>query len=88
LSQGKKVSIIGAGNVGATICYWLAMRKSCREIVMIDLVEGVAIGKAVDISQATSPEGSHTLISASSDYKHIAHSDIVVITAGSQENQV
>jgi len=83
LSQGKKVSIIGAGNVGATICYWLAMRKSCREIVMIDLVEGVAIGKALDISQATSPEGSHTLISASSDYQHISNSDIVVITAGS-----
>ncbi len=81
--QGKKVAIIGAGNVGATICYWLAMRKSCREIVMIDLVEGVAIGKALDISQATSPEGSHTLISASSDYKNILNSDIVVITAGS-----
>lgn len=83
LLLGKKVAIIGAGNVGATICYWLAMRKSCREIVMIDLVEGVAKGKALDISQATSPEGSHTLISASSDYTHINNSDIVVITAGS-----
>lgn len=81
--HAKKVSIIGAGNVGATICYWLAMRKSCREIVMIDVVEGVAIGKALDISQATSPEGSHTIISASSDYKNIQNSDIVVITAGS-----
>jgi len=81
--QAKKVSIIGAGNVGATVCYWLAMRKSCREIVMIDVVEGVAIGKALDISQATSPEGSHTLISASSDYRQIENSDIVVITAGS-----
>lgn len=81
--EAKKVSIIGAGNVGATICYWLAMRKSCREIVMIDVVEGLATGKALDISQATSPEGSHTLISASSDYKKIQNSDIVVITAGS-----
>ena len=80
--QAKKVSIIGAGNVGATVCYWLAMRKSCREIVMIDLVEGLAKGKALDIAQATSPEGSHTLIAASSDYKLIANSDIVVITAG------
>ena len=83
MSQAKKVSIIGAGNVGATICYWLAMGKSCREIVMIDIAEGVAMGKALDISQATSPEGSHTLISASSNYEHIANSDIVVITAGS-----
>ena len=80
--QAKKVSIIGAGNVGATVCYWLAMRKSCREIVMIDLVEGLAKGKALDIAQATSPEGSHTLINASSDYVDIKNSDIVVITAG------
>ena len=83
MSQAKKVSIIGAGNVGATICYWLAMGKSCREIVMIDIAEGVAMGKALDIAQATSPGGSHTLISASSNYEHIANSDIVVITAGS-----
>ncbi|WP_024954676.1 malate dehydrogenase [Sulfurospirillum arcachonense] len=80
--QAKKVSIIGAGNVGATVCYWLAMRKSCREIVMIDLVEGLAKGKALDISQATSPEGSHTQISASSNYEAIKKSDVVVITAG------
>lgn len=80
--KAQKVSIIGAGNVGATVCYWLAMRKSCREIVLIDLIEGLAIGKALDIAQATSPEGSHTLISASSDYKSITASDIVVITAG------
>lgn len=80
--QAQKVSIIGAGNVGATVCYWLAMRKSCREIVMIDLVEGLAKGKALDIAQATSPEGSHTLINASSDYSLIEDSDIVVITAG------
>ena len=56
MAEGKKVSIIGAGNVGATVCYWLAMRKSCREIVMIDVVEGVAQGKALDISQATRPK--------------------------------
>ncbi|WP_458701472.1 malate dehydrogenase [Sulfurospirillum sp. 1307] len=80
--QAKKVSIIGAGNVGATICYWLAMRKSCREIVMIDIVEGLAKGKALDIAQATSPEGSHTIINASSDYEDIKGSHIVVITAG------
>jgi len=82
LLQAKKVSIIGAGNVGATVCYWLAMRKSCREIVMIDLVEGLAKGKALDIAQATSPEGSHTLINASNDYTYIENSDVVVITAG------
>ncbi len=49
---------------------------------MIDLVEGLAKGKALDIAQATSPEGSHTLINASNDYTDIENSDVVVITAG------
>ena len=64
MNQGKKVSIVGAGNVGATVCYWLAMRKRCREIVMIDRSATTSIGKALDISQATSPEGSYTQIFA------------------------
>ncbi len=80
--RAKKVAIIGAGNVGATVCYWLAMRKSCREIVLVDIVEGLAKGKALDITQATSPEGSHTTISASCEYEAIKDSDVVVITAG------
>jgi malate dehydrogenase len=50
---------------------------------MIDLLEGLAKGKALDISQATSPEGSHTRIKASSNYNDVKDSDIVVITAGS-----
>lgn len=80
--QGKKVSIIGTGNVGATVCYWLAMRKRCREIVMIDRHGTVAQGKALDILQATSPEGSHTQIYSSTDYAMVAESDVVVVTAG------
>lgn len=80
--QGKKVSIIGTGNVGATVCYWLAMRKRCREIVMIDRNGIVAQGKALDILQATSPEGSHTQIYSSTDYAMVAESDVIVITAG------
>ena len=83
MSQRKKVSIIGAGNVGATVCYWLAMRKYCSEIVMLDRFEGLAHGKALDILQATSPEGSYTQIYSSADYASIADSNIVVITAGS-----
>lgn len=83
MPQGKKVSIIGTGNVGATVCYWLSMRKRCREIVMIDRHGVVAHGKALDILQATSPEGSPTRIYNSTDYAMVANSDVVVITAGS-----
>ena len=82
MSRGKKVSIIGTGNVGATVCYWLSMRKKCREIVMIDRHGVVAHGKALDILQATSPEGSHTQIYNSTDYAMIEDSDVVVVTAG------
>ena len=82
MSRGKKVSIIGTGNVGATVCYWLSMRKRCREIVMIDRHGVVAHGKALDILQATSPEGSHTQIYNSTDYAMIEDSDVVVVTAG------
>ncbi len=81
--QGKKVSIIGTGNVGTTVCYWLAMQKRCREIVMIDRHGTVAQGKALDILQATSPEGSHTQIYSSTDYAMVSESDIIIITAGS-----
>ena len=82
MSSGKKVSIIGTGNVGATVCYWLSMRKRCREIVMIDRHGVVAHGKALDILQATSPEGSHTQIHNSTDYAMVEDSDVVVVTAG------
>ena len=80
--QGKKVSIIGAGNVGASICYQLAMNGSCKEIVIVDLLEGMARGKALDIAQATSANGGHTIISSSCKYDFIIDSNIVVITAG------
>ncbi|WP_060825807.1 malate dehydrogenase [Sulfurospirillum cavolei] len=83
MSHSKKVSIIGTGNVGATVCYWLAMRKYCREIVMIDRDNDMAQGKAIDILQATSPEGSYTQIYSSAEYDAIVGSNIVVVTAGS-----
>jgi malate dehydrogenase len=82
LSRGKKVSIIGTGNVGATVCYWLSMQKRCQEIVMIDRHGVVAHGKALDILQATSPEGSHTQIYNATDYAMAEDSDVVVVTAG------
>ena len=77
----KKVSIIGAGNVGSTAAHWL-MAKELADVVMIDVVEGVPQGKALDLRQALPIERSDVHITGSNDYADTANSDIVIITAG------
>ena len=83
MSKARKVSIIGAGNVGSTIAYILAMNGVCHEIVLKDNKYGTAKGKALDMSQAAQVARSHSVVTAAEDYSDIANSDIVVITAGS-----
>ncbi len=76
-----KISIIGAGNVGAsTACR--AAAKELGDLVLVDVVEGLAAGKALDLSQAGPIERYDAKISGSSDYVETAQSDIVIITAG------
>ena len=77
----KKVSIIGAGNVGSTAAHWL-MVKELADVVMIDVVEGVPQGKALDLQQALPIERSDIHITGSNDYADTANSDVVIITAG------
>jgi len=83
MSKGKKVSIIGAGNVGATVAYSLAMDGVCHEIVLRDRNVEIAKGKALDMSQAANAARMHTLVSVAEDAACMAGSDVVVITAGS-----
>jgi malate dehydrogenase len=77
----KKVSIIGAGNVGSTAAHWL-MAKELADVVLIDVVEGVPQGKALDLRQALPIERSDVHITGSNDYADTANSDVVIITAG------
>jgi malate dehydrogenase len=77
----KKVSIIGAGNVGATAALWIAS-KELANVVLIDLVEGVPQGKALDLLEAMPIEKHDVHVVGSNDYKTTANSDIVIITAG------
>ena len=81
--RGKKVSIIGAGNVGSTVAYSLAMNGTAHEIVLIDNKQDIATGKALDMSQAAAVIRSHTVVKVAKDESDIAGSDIVVVTAGS-----
>ena len=77
----KKVSIVGAGNVGATAAHWIAA-KELADVVLIDVVEGVPQGKALDLLEAMPIEKRDSHILGSNDYADTANSDIVVITAG------
>jgi malate dehydrogenase len=77
----NKVSIIGAGMTGSTTAHWLAERE-IADLVLIDLVEGMPQGKALDLQQALPVIGKDVMILGSNDYEATAGSDIVVITAG------
>jgi malate dehydrogenase len=77
----KKVSIVGAGNVGATAAHWIAS-KELADVVLIDVVEGVPQGKALDLLEAMPIAGCDVQITGTNDYAATANSDIVVITAG------
>ena len=78
----KRVGIIGAGAVGATAAYSLAMMGVCNEIILFDIAEGVAKGKAIDIAQATHYAPRPTIVTAAQSPAEVKDCDIVVITAG------
>jgi len=77
----KKISIVGAGNVGATCAHWVAA-KELGDIVLLDVVEGVPQGKALDLMEAAPVEGFDGMIAGTNDYRDTAGSDVAVITAG------
>ncbi len=77
----KKVSIVGAGNVGATAAHWIAS-KELADVVLIDIVEGVPQGKGLDLLEAMPIEKKDSHVIGTNDYADTANSDIVVITAG------
>lgn len=77
----KKVTIIGAGNVGSSAAVQLANRGICN-IMLIDIAGDLAKGKAVDISQSIAYHNSSVLIEGSNDFSKMKESDVIVITAG------
>ncbi len=77
----SKVSVIGAGNVGATSVYYIA-EKNIADIVMVDVVEGLPQSKSLDFLHAAPMRKYHVDIVGTNDYREIAGSDVVVVTAG------
>jgi len=78
----RKVAIVGAGAVGASTAYALALSGTCHEIILYDIVPEVAIGKAIDIAQATNYSPRGTIVRGVIKPEDIKDCDIVVITAG------
>ena len=82
MKNNKKVGIIGAGNVGATLAFSLAKKNICGEIVLKDLRMNVVEAMALDISQAARAAKSSTKVSFASNAEDFSNCDVVVITAG------
>jgi malate dehydrogenase len=81
MHKRKKITIVGAGNVGATTAQWAAA-KELGDIVLIDVVEGLPQGKALDLMQAAPIMDFDSIITGTNSYADTADSDLVIITAG------
>ncbi len=77
-----KISVVGAGNVGATAAQHIAEREFARELILLDVAEGIPQGKALDLAQASPVDRFDTRVSGTSDSDSLSGSDIVVVTAG------
>ena len=77
----KKISLVGAGQIGGTLAHLISI-KELGDVVLFDVAEGVAKGKALDIAQSTSVDGSNINLIGTSNYEDIKNSDIIIITAG------
>jgi malate dehydrogenase len=77
-----KISVIGAGNVGQTCAHYLAMKGFAKEVVLVDIIEGVPQGKSLDIWESQPVNMSDTFVHGANGYQETANSDIIVMTAG------
>ena len=77
-----KITMVGAGNVGATAVQYIAQKEICDELVMIDVVEGLPQGKGLDMWEAAPLLGSDTRVRGSNEMADMKDSDLVLITAG------
>ena len=77
----KKISLIGAGQIGGTLAHLITI-KELADVVLFDIDEGLAKGKALDIAQSTSVNGSNVSIIGTNKYEDTKNSDVIIITAG------
>ena len=78
----KKISLIGAGQIGGTLAHLIGTKELVDEVVLFDVASGIAKGKALDIAQSSSVDGFNVRLSGTDDYKDIKDSNVIIITAG------
>ena len=78
----KKISLIGAGQIGGTLAHLIGTKELVDEVILFDVASGIAKGKALDIAQSSSVDGFNVKFSGTDDYKDIKDSDVIIITAG------
>ena len=78
----RKISLIGAGQIGGTLAHLIGLKELVDEVVMFDVASGVAKGKALDIAQSSSVDGFNVKFSGTDNYEDIKNSDVIIITAG------
>ena len=77
----KKISLIGAGQIGGTLAHLISI-KELADVVLFDVAEGLAKGKALDIAQSTSVDGHNVNLTGTNNYEDTKDSDVIIITAG------
>ena len=78
----KKISLIGAGQIGGTLAHLIGVKELVDKVVLFDVASGIAKGKALDIAQSSSVDGFNVKFLGTDDYKDIKGSDVIIITAG------
>ena len=78
----KKISLIGAGQIGGTLAHLIGLKELADQVVLFDVASGIAKGKALDISQSSSVDGFNVRFIGTDNYEDIKNSDVIIITAG------
>ena len=78
----KKISLIGAGQIGGTLAHLIGLKELADEVVVFDIASGLAKGKALDIAQSSSVDGFNVNFIGTDNYEYIKDSDVIIITAG------
>ena len=78
----KKISLIGAGQIGGTLAHLIGIKELADEVILFDVASGIAKGKALDIAQSSSVDGFDVKFSGTDNYEDIKDSDVIIVTAG------
>ena len=81
-NMSKKISLIGAGQIGGTLAHLIGLKELVNEVVVFDIASGIAKGKALDIAQSSSVDGFNVRFEGTDNYEDIKDSDVIIITAG------